>query len=143
MNKDTGKKEDYSLPEIDDDLKAALELLKGNVTKVKWIPNIEGRAELPADFDEKTLKRAGLEAKSRFEKAKPKKNSKNRQEKSFFIIFGEWSASDKVSLLNQNPKDPAQSIVHGAIKDYETKWEAKTQSRKPEKDEEEGDGDEK
>ena len=143
VNKDTGKKEDYSLPEIDDDLKAALELLKGNVTKVKWIPNIEGRAELPADFDEKTLKRAGLEAKSRFEKAKPKKNSKNRQEKSFFIIFGEWSASDKVSLLNQNPKDPAQSIVHGAIKDYETKWEAKTQSRKPEKDEEEGDGDEK
>lgn len=137
VHKETGERKDYHLPEITDDLKEAFRPLKGNALKVKWIPKIEGKAELPSSFDEKKLKRAGLEAKSRF----AKKNSKNKQEKSYFVIFGEWSTSDKESLRNQNPEDSVRSIVHKAIKDYENRWEAKAQSRKPEKDEEEGDGD--
>ncbi len=141
IHKDTGRREYFELPEIGNELNSAFKQLKGQRIKVKWVPNVEGKAELPEDFDEKTLKRENLEAKSRFEKSKPKKGSK-KQENGFFVVFGEWSAADKVSLLNQNPEEPVQSIVRKAIKDYEAKWEAKAQSRKPEKKEDEvGDGD--
>ena len=139
VHKDTGTKKDYTLPEIGNDLMTAFSSLKGKVLKVKWVPNIEGKVDLPAGFDEKTLKRVELETKSRFEKSKPKKNSKNAQEKNFFIIFGEWSDSDKGSLRDQNPEAAVRSLVDKAIKDYEVRWEAKAQSRKPEKDEEEED----
>jgi len=40
-------------------------------------------------------------------------------------------------LRDQNPNDSAKDIVDKAIKDFEKRWEAKAQGRKPEKEDDE------
>lgn len=147
IDHDSGKKNEFTLPEIGDELKSAFAALKTkDFIKVKWVPNIEGKAELPEDFREAQLAREGLEAKSKFEKKQQKRGGKGKekQDKSLFIIFGEWSAADKKLLQEQNPEEPAKSIVQKALKTYEAQWEAKAQSRKLEgEDDETGDGNDK
>jgi hypothetical protein len=106
---------------------------KEALLKVQWIPNVEGKAELPEEITDKDILREGLEAKSKFETQKTKKGKKQTKPKRFFIIIGEWSADDKQNLRTQNPNAPAKGVVEKAIKDHEVKWEAKAQSRMPEK----------
>ena len=155
VDQESGKRNPFPLPELGDDLKNEFKLLKAfksddqqepaGPLKVRWVPNIEGKAEIPEGLAVETVKRSGLEAKVKIESSKPKKGKKpeSKQEKKFLIIFGEWSDSDKQNLRNQNPDDPAKGAVEKAIKDFEKNWEAKAQSRKAEKpdsDEEENVG---
>jgi CRISPR-associated protein Csb1 len=142
VDKGTGAKTDYPLPELSEELKVEFQLLKtaNEPFRVCWVPNVEGRAELPADLNE--IQRKGLETKVEIEEAKPKKGKGGQQKKRFLVLSGEWSSGDKQNLRAQNPNDPAKGIVEKAIKDYEKSWEAKAQSRKAENpdDEPEGDG---
>lgn len=133
VNQETGKKSDFPLPEIGDDLKTAFASLKSETgpLSVRWVPKIEGKAEL-GEIRENAIKRAGLEAKTKFE-TKEKKQQGRKVQVRFFVIFGDWSTSDKGSLRGQNSDEPAKPIVEKAIKDFEKNWEAKAQSRKPEK----------
>ena len=137
VHQDTGKKSEFDLPEIGEDLKGAFKLLKTSdePLKVRWVPNVEGKAELSEEVKDEAIKREGLEAKSKVETQKPKKgkNQDKAKPKRFFIIMGEWSMTDKQSLRTQNPEEPTKSVVEKAIKDHEAKWEAKAQSRKAEK----------
>lgn len=143
VNKDTGEKSPYTLPQIGDDLKEAFKALKTSQNgplKVRWVPNIEGKAELPEGVTESAVARNGLEGKTRTESAKPKKGKTQDQKKPkrFLIIFGEWSTADKDKLRDLNKQEPAKGIVEKAIKDFESKWEAKAQARKAEKEDDEG-----
>lgn len=133
----TGKKDPFALPELDEknDLIAAFGSLKtaSKPLEVWWVPNIEGKAELPEEMKDDTIKREGLEQKSKIETEKPKKSGKGKEQKKakrFLVLSGEWSKTDKDRLQNQNPDEPAASIVGKAIKSYEAKWEAKAQGRK-------------
>jgi CRISPR-associated protein Csb1 len=153
VGQEDGKKSDFSIPEIDDDLKGLFKVLKrfepgdqskiSDPLKVRWVPNVEGKAELPADLADDKIERKGLEAKVKIEAPKPKKGKKPAVNKKFLILFGEWSATDKQTLRDQNLVDPQKGIVEKAIKNFEKNWETKAQSRKAEKsdDESEGDGD--
>ncbi len=135
VDQETGKRTPFELPAIGNDLKAAFNSLKSGSEplRVRWVPNVEGKAELPQGMSEEAIKQEGLEAKVRIETAKPKKGKKEVGEpKKLLIISGEWSESDKQSLREQNRDDPAKSIVEKAIKDFEKRWQAKAQSRKPE-----------
>ncbi|MCZ2340757.1 MAG: type I-U CRISPR-associated protein Cas7 [Bacteroidales bacterium] len=140
IDQETGERKPFKLPTIDSSLKTALGPLKvqSQPLSVRWIPNVEGKTELPEDVKDEVIKREGLQAKTKIDTQQPKKgkkakNQENAKPKRFFIIMGEWSMADKQSLRVQNPDDPARSIVEKAIKDHETKWEAKAQSRKAEK----------
>lgn len=137
VHQDTGKKSEFDFPEIGDDLKEAFKPLKTSdePLKVRWVPNVEGKAELSEEVKDEAIKREGLEAKTKVETQKPKKgkNLDKAKPKRFFIIMGEWSTTDKQSLRTQNPEEPTKSVVEKAIKDHEAKWEAKAQSRKAEK----------
>jgi CRISPR-associated protein Csb1 len=153
VDQETGNKSDFTLPEVGDDLKSAFNSLKrfkvddqkkpADPLKVRWVPNVEGKAELPPNLADDAINRQGLEPKVKIEATKPKKGKKQEESKKFLIVFGEWSHSDKQKLRDQNPDDPVRGIVGKAIKDFEKNWEAKAQSRKTEKpeDESEGDGD--
>src|SRR5271157_504868 len=144
----------YGLPAIDAELKSAFASLKITLPGkpdefrlpivVRWVPSVEGKAELPEDMKDEAIHRHGLESKIKIETPKQKKgrNQQQTRPKRFLIIFGEWSAVDKNTLRSQNPEDPAKGVVEKAIRDHEAKWEAKAQSRKPHKpeDEEQEDG---
>jgi len=149
VDKETGNKTDFGLPEIGDDLTNQFNLLKvykpepdqnqvADSLKVRWIPNIEGKAELSEGLSDDAIKRKGLESKVKIETPKPKKGKKQAEEKpkKFLILFGEWSEADKKNLRDQNTEDQTKSIVEKAIKDFEKNWEAKAQSRKAENTEE-------
>jgi CRISPR-associated protein Csb1 len=142
VDKDTGEKNDFVIPELGNDLTSEFSSLKSkNIFKVRWVPNIEGKAEIPNGVQENSIQRKDLETKTKIESSKPKKGKKQDQEqRKFFVIFGEWSVNDKKSLRDMNPNDPARSIVDKAIKDFEKNWEAKAQSRKPEKADDEETG---
>lgn len=149
VNQESGNRSDFSLPEIDDDLKKSFETLKRSASgnqisdplKVRWVPNIEGKAELPIELADDKIERRGLEAKVKVEAPKPKRGKKPAENKKFLILFGEWSAADKQTLRDQNLDDPQKGVVEKAIKDFEKNWEAKAQSRKAEKSDEELEGD--
>ncbi|MGE5487813.1 MAG: type I-U CRISPR-associated RAMP protein Csb1/Cas7u [bacterium] len=140
----TGRTSSYALPELDDELVAAFKELKHSRApiKVRWVPNIEGKAELPEGVLESKVVRTGFEARTKFETQKPKKgkDQSGRQPKRFFVVFGEWTTSDKERLRALNAEDPAKAIVEKAIKDYEEKWAAKAQSRKTDEMEDQEDG---
>jgi hypothetical protein len=146
VDQETGKKSCFPLPALGDDLKSEFKSLLSSTSplKVRWVPNVEGKAELPPDLVGDAIKREGLEAKVKVEEPKQKKGKKQEaNKKKFLMLFGEWSDTDKRSLRDQNPDDPAKGIVARAIKDFEKHWETKAQSRKTEKPdaEPEGDGD--
>jgi hypothetical protein len=151
IQQETGDREPYCLPKINGDLKSAFAVLKMKKVEgsgdqyqdpitVRWVPKIEGKAELPEGTSDEAINRQGLEGKSKIEAEKPKKGAKRQDKKKpkrLFIIYGEWSAADKQRLREQNTEEPARGVVERAINDYEAKWEAKAQSRKPEEDKEE------
>lgn len=137
IDQETGKRALFPLPEIGDDLKSTFASLKSQdePRSVRWVPNVEGKAELREEVTNEAIKRKGLEAKVRIETPKPKKGKKQetKQARKFLILFGEWSENDKQNLRDQNTVDPAKGVVERAIKDFEKNWEAKARSRKPEK----------
>ncbi|HLG54746.1 MAG TPA: type I-U CRISPR-associated RAMP protein Csb1/Cas7u [Vicinamibacterales bacterium] len=143
IDHESGNRKRWSLPMIDAELKQAFNSLRtsGGPLKVRWVPNVEGKAELP---DGAAIKRNSFEAKTKIESPKPKKGKKAdaKQAKKFFIIFGEWSSGDKDALRSQNSEEPAKDVIEKAIKDFEKNWEAKAQSRKPEKTDDDQEGDE-
>lgn len=137
VDQETGKKTDFPLPELGEDLRQAFQTLKSanSPLRVRWVPHIEGKAEMPEGLSDDSIKRQGLSSKVKIEIFKPKKGKKQEamQAKRFLVLFGgEWSTSDKESFRNQNPDDPANGVVDRAIRDFEKKWEAKAQSRKDE-----------
>jgi len=89
IHNDNGTKNDFTLPELGDDLKAAFSSLKSSsVLEVRWVPNIEGKAEIPENVQEDSIQRTSFESKTRIEAPKPKKGKKEDKRK-FFVIFGE------------------------------------------------------
>jgi CRISPR-associated protein Csb1 len=145
VHQDTGKKDNYDLPEIGADLKESFKSLKAfkpdsppekqepaGPLKVRWIPKIEGKAELGEDIKEADIKRAGFEQKTKFVTDEKKKDGK-KVKVTNFVVFGEWSQNDKDGLRKQNADGKAKGIVDKAITDFEKKWEAKAQGRKAEK----------
>jgi CRISPR-associated protein Csb1 len=136
VQRDRTNRTDYALPEIDEDLKNAFASLKrsnGAVLRVRWIPKIEGRAELEEGMKAEDIKRVGLESKSKVETPAKKKKTQ-QQPKPHLILFGEWKAADKESLRTQNPGTPASGVVQKAIKSYEKAWDAKAKGEKVEDD---------
>ncbi len=147
VDQETGTVSPYILPAMNSDLIEAFRPLKDSTAPiaVRWIPNIEGKSELPEGMSDTMINRQGFEAKTKFETPKPKKgkNQGAQKPKGFFVIFGEWSTADKEKLRALNTDDPAKVVVDKAIKDFESKWEAKAQSRKPDATEDQEDGEEK
>jgi CRISPR-associated protein Csb1 len=140
----TGNTSAYTLPELNDDLIAAFARLKrsGVPIRLRWVPNIEGKSELPDGVLESAVVRTGFEARTKFETPKPKKGKgqSGQKAKRLFVVCGEWTADDKEQLRTLNPEDPAKAIVQKAIRDYEAKWEAKAQSRKTDETDDQDDG---
>jgi hypothetical protein len=134
VHQDTGKKDEFALPEIGEDLKKAFEGLKSasGPLKVRWIPKIEGKAEIADDVKEADIKRAGLESKCKVVSENKGKGS-NKKKVTYFIIFGEWSAAEKETLRTQNKDGKPKGIVEKAITAFEKNWEVKAQGRKAEK----------
>ena len=147
------KKEDFILPELGAELVAqfkALKCLKQTdgkeepddakaVTRVRWVPKIEGKAELKGELTNESFNLEGLDGKARVEPEKPKKSKKSGQKaepKTFLIIFGEWRQSDKQKLRDQNTEPDVLKVVGAAIKDYEKKWTDKLQGKKAKPEEE-------
>ncbi len=100
--------------------------------KVRWIPKIEGKAELIDDVKEADINRTGVESKTKFATEEKKKGGKNVKVTNF-ILFGEWSKADKEQLRQQNVEGKVKGIVDKAIAAFEKNWEAKAQGRKAEK----------
>lgn len=143
IDQETGKKTDFSLPELGDELKKGFESLKAESgpLSVRWVPNVQGKAEVPEGLEDNKIKRNGLEAKVKIETPKPKRG-KRQDAKKFLILSGEWSERNKRELRDQNLDDPEKGVVEKAIRDFERKWEAKAQSRKDdESDDDDQDGD--
>jgi CRISPR-associated protein Csb1 len=134
VDNETGEKSPYVLPGISPDLIEAFKPLKSSMhITVRWVPNVDGKAELPEGMAETAIKREGLEGKTKFETPKTKRGKSQEATKSkrILVVFGEWSSTDKKALRDLNPEEPAKGVVEKALKDYEAKWEAKAQSRKP------------
>lgn len=144
IDNSNGKASPYVLPEINKELIDALQPLKLSTAPlvVRWVPNIEGKCELPEGLAETKIERKGFEGKTRFETPKPKKgkDQETKNPKKFLVVFGEWTTGDKDRFRALNTDDPAKTVVEKAIKDYEVKWEAKAQSRKAVDTEEQEDG---
>lgn len=149
VHNETGRRQPYALPEIGEELKDEFAGLKRDLKpgaraawEVRWVPKIEGKAELNEGITEGAINRSGLEEKSRFDTTLPSKKAKDKDKKPkrLFVIFGEWNESDKKALREKNPADPAKKIVDKAIKSYEAQWQAKAQSTKPESDENDQNG---
>jgi CRISPR-associated protein Csb1 len=154
VHQDSGRKDSFDLPEIGDDLKQKFRPLKALTSAapadkqpsgalcVRWIPKIEGKAELANEVKEGDIKRAGLEQKTRFSTEEKKKDGK-KVKVTYFVVFGAWSQKDKDELRKQNAEGNARAVVEKAIAAFEKIWEAKAQGRKSEKAEfDSGDGDE-
>ena len=147
VDQETGKKTPFPLPELGEDLKQAFDVLKMSTGPlcVRWVPSIQGKAEMPESVNDNELSRQGLEAKVKVETPKPKRGKKEtKPAKRFLILSGEWSESDKRKLREQNPNDPTKSVIEKALADFERNWEAKAQSRKADEsdaDDQDRDGD--
>jgi len=141
IGQETGERTPWTLPIIDADLKAAFGSLKASTKPlvVRWIPKIEGKAELAEEVKESDIKRTGVESKTKFATEEKKKGGK-KVKVTYFVLFGEWLQADKDALRGQNAEGKAKDIVERAIKDFEKKWEAKAQSRKAEKADGDDDG---
>lgn len=151
---ETGQKKiEFTLPELGPDLVAQFRPLKflkqtdgkeepddaKAVIKVRWVPKIEGKAELKGGLTDKSVNLAGLGGKARVEQEKPKKPKKGEQKvepRTFLMIFGEWRQFDKQKLRDQNTEPDVLKIVDAAIKDYEKKWTDKLQGKKAKPEEE-------
>ena len=146
----------FTLPELDAELVTQFKSLKclkqtdagelpdddKAVTKVRWVPDIKGKAELKADLTPACINLAGLEGKARVEKEeakKPKKGQQKAEPKTYLILFGEWNLADKQKLREQNTDPNVRTLLEAAIKDYEKNWTAKAQGTKAKA---EGDGEE-
>jgi CRISPR-associated protein Csb1 len=137
----------YELPKLDDALKAAfkpLRVLKADQTadestaliKVRWVPRIEGKIEIPAGFDHSLLMLTGMGEKTEIVSIAPKptKSKPNPEPKNYLVLKGEWLAADKKRLVELNPtgergSDQAKraKLVHDALAKYEEQWSAKAQ----------------
>lgn len=147
------KKEEFTLPELGADLVAEFKGLKylkqtegreepddaKAVTKVRWVPKIEGKAELKGNLTAGSINREGLEDKAdvRIEAKKPKRGQPQAEPKTFLVLKGEWREAEKRKLRDQNADQQVRKLVEAAIKDYEEKWAAKVQGTKAESEEEE------
>jgi CRISPR-associated protein Csb1 len=148
----SGKKVDkYSLPDLGsalNDAFAPLRKLKEDKTsnedlsiiKVRWVPTIEGKVEVPVDLKESIIVAPAFTAeKAEVTYVTPKatKKNPNPKPKLYLILKGEWTAEDKNKLRNQNPSGASGSneakrskLVEDAIFVYEEQWTAKAQGGK-------------
>lgn len=130
------KRERWELPEVNGDLMKALKHLKREenpILRVRWVPKIEGKAELSEKLE---IKLGGLSdrANVRLEAKSKKDKTKVRR----LYLYGEWSTTDKARLRELNPTAEALKAVDAAIKSYEKAWEKKAQGVKGEEDEADG-----
>lgn len=153
----TGEKvENFSLPVLGDSLKSAfapLRKLKEDktpdedvaITKVRWVPKIEGKAEVPQDLDHKLIVLTDFGAdKAEVASVTPKatKKNKNPQPKTYLLIKGEWTTGEKNKLRELNPTGAKGSneakrakLIEDAITAYEEQWLSKAQGGKAADDE--------
>lgn len=150
VDQTTGRQEEYCFPETSKELIDQFKTLKlplpddnaetAKSTKpivVRWIPIIEGKAEVPSGSRD-SLRFDGLESKVRIEDPKPKTKKGKVSAKEYLILSGEWPEGDKEKLRSQNLEEPAKGVVNKAIKDYERRWEAKVQGKKIDADDDQG-----
>ncbi len=133
---DDGKHEPWELPKLDDEMKGLLLALKGKngPIEVRWIPKIEGKAEL-GDTPDKDFNLSDFAKLVRIDTERPKKGQK---EKKHLIIFGEFTKGDEERLLKAHEgKDMALAILKKAIKSYREKYEQKVTGAKAAGEEEE------
>jgi hypothetical protein len=153
-----GKKaKDFILPELGDDLTAAFGSLKrfegegekavSKLIRVRWVPKIEGKAELAQGLAASDFKLTGFEAKAKIETRTPKASKKNPKPESklLLILHGEWTSGDRQKLREQNAAvegnenlAKAAATVEKAIGEHEKNWAAKAQGAKPKDEESEG-----
>ncbi len=156
---DGKKTKGFLLPELADDLTAAFASLNRfegegekkvpKLIRVRWVPKIEGKSELPQGLADSNINLAGVESKAKIEPRTPKATKKNPkpETKRLLVLYGEWTTGDKKKLRDQNiaregeeKSAKAADTVEKAIKDYERNWAAKAQGAKP-KDEESDEAD--
>ena len=156
----TGKKKDkYSLSDLErtltDDF-APLRKFKEDmtpdegiaITKVRWVPKIEGKVEVPEDLKGSIIVLPTFSAeKAEVANVTPKatKRNPNPKPKLYLILKGEWTAEDKNKLRELNPSGASESseakrskLVEDAISDYEKQWTAKAQGGKAADEEDAG-----
>lgn len=152
INSETGKKEEgYSLPEIGTALNEAfapLRKLKEDkspdenlaITKVRWVPKIEGKAEVPEYLRRNIVLAPDFSAeKAEIASVPPKatKKTPNPRPKLYLILKGEWTTEEKNKLRQLNPSGANGSneakrakIIEDAVSAYEEQWTAKAQGGK-------------
>ena len=148
----TGKKVDgYSLPDLGDTLidafRALRKLKQDNtpdedvaITKVRWVPNIEGKVEVPEGLRESIILAPVFSSeKAEVAEITPKATRKNPNPKPklYLILKGEWTAEEKGTLRELNPSGDKGSneakrakLVEDAVSAYEEQWTAKAQGGK-------------
>ncbi len=158
INAKTGKKvEGFSLPELGETLSVAfspLRKLNENrtpnedlaITKVRWVPKIEGKVEVPDDLKEKIIVAPTFPAeKAEIANLTPRatKKNPNPKPKLYLILKGEWTVEEKNKLRELNPSGASESheakrakIIEDAISAYEAQWTAKAQGGKAAEEEE-------
>jgi CRISPR-associated protein Csb1 len=152
----TGKEvKGFALPELGVALSDAFKSLRvlkpdglpdesDGITKVRWIPKIEGKVELPKDFDRALIILTSIVVdKAEVATITPKATKKkpNPEPKTYLVIKGEWTAEDKRKLRELNPTGDSGSneakrakLVEDAISAYEEQWTAKAQGSKADDD---------
>lgn|GEM_PF-122322 len=140
-----GEKTGFDVPQVDDTLKNYFQPLKRDtdaVLTVRWVPKIEGKAELPESFKPGDIKLKNdtidLTVKAKIEKPAKRKGAKTEPRLSL-ILSGEWLKQDKENLLKLNEaNEEAKKVCSKALKDYEKNWVEKAQGTKSKEEESEG-----
>lgn len=157
----TGEKvEGYAFPKVGDDLNNAFKSLRvlnpdgtsdesKAITKVRWVPKIEGKAELPKDFRRELVVLTDIASdKAEVTSVTPKATKKNPkpEAKLYLVIKGEWTAEEKAKLRALNPSGEKGSdeskrakLVEDAIAAYEARWTAKAQGGKADSEDDDAD----
>lgn len=131
-----GTQMDWTLPNIDEIVKclSALKLENGPI-QVKWIPEIEGKADLTdASMDESDL----LRFNGKVEIKEENKSKKDKTKVRYLVISGEFTQNDE-KLLRELflGKEKALSVINKAVENYRKKYEQKMSGAKPANEEQE------
>jgi CRISPR-associated protein Csb1 len=144
---ESGEMAEHVLPALGEALNTAfgaLRILKPDqtadedraLTKVRWVPKIEGKAELADGFNHALIILTDLGEKAEIASMTPKatKAKPNPAPKYYLVLKGELTSTDKEKLIQLNPdgapgSDEAKraKLVRDALAKYKEQWTAKAQ----------------